>query len=177
VAASYKNLSLMGPSAADIVALLRARARSAYVSPTSGGLTVVFDKAADEDPSIAQLASLSRELSEHFSCPALAVAVYVDALLLALYREGTLVGEFESTRGGDLDAGRLRDAFAPARARFPIWSVLHLLPYRFESSRHRDLIRALGMPRWAHATGYHRIKHEQTLPPGLDPAELQHTLR
>jgi len=58
-----------------------------------------------------------------------------------------------------------------AGAALPRWPL-----FLFESTRHRLIAGALGMPPWAHATGYRYIAQDEP-PPGLDESDLEHVGR
>lgn len=171
----YCNFTTRGPSAEEIVRVLTDHHRSAYVTPTVDGKTVVFDKAADELDQ-AQIDAVGSLLSKELGCPALAAAVADDdELWLALYEAGERRVEY-SSRGAN------RGAFAVSRAfgrlwLFPVVWTLQQWPYLvFESWRHALLAKALGLPGWCVATGFRYIEQDE-LPVGLEEADLRRTGR
>lgn len=172
---SYTNVTLAGPAQGAVVAALDRCRRQAFVTPTRSGVTVVYDRAADEAGDPAELGDLALTLSRDLSCPALAAAVFDDdALLLGLSLSGAQAGEYLSSGGSTLGAGRLARAFG-ARRRLPLlWLVLaspRLPLFLFESTRHRLLLRALGHPGWAFATGYRYLQRGER-PGDLGPGSL-----
>jgi hypothetical protein len=176
---SYANVTLRGPDREAVVAFLREERRRAYVTPTWGGITVVFDQAADADGAPDELPALAEALSRRFDCPALAAAVHDDdVLLLWLHDRGALAGEYDSRGARRLRARTLKTLFGTTRSSVAwLWTLLALprpVPVLFETWRHAFIVRALGLPDWALATGYRYVREGEP-PEGLDPAELRHT--
>ena len=82
----YKNLTVIGPTRDAIEAALTVHQRSAYLTPTREGITVIFDLETDEIGDAAPLGDLALTLSRDLACASLAVAVYDDdVLLMGLY--------------------------------------------------------------------------------------------
>ena len=172
-----KNITVVGPSQADVVAALQAHDRHAYVTPTREGVTVVFDRASDQAGSPSELGDLAVTLSQDLKCPALAAAVFDDdVLLLGLYDQGSQVGEYTSAGPSTLGARRLSRAFGAA-ARTPlVWALLacpRVPLFIFESFRHRLLLGLLRHPTWAFATGYNYISRGEP-PEDLEGNALLH---
>jgi len=176
----YKNVTLFGPPRDAVLAALAGHERTAYVSPTRRRFTVVYDRDSDEAGGPDALGDLSMTLSADLACPALAAAVYDDdVLLLGLYDRGRQIGEYNSSGTSTLTAASLAGAF-DAAPRTAIVAALLALPrwplFLFESTRHRLIAGALGMPPWARATGYRYIAQDEP-PPGLTESDLEHVGR
>jgi hypothetical protein len=173
----YKNITLRGPDQAEVAAVLRRLDRRAYVTPTRDSVTVVFDRASDEEGDPGELGDLVMALSHELDCAALAAAVFDDdVLLLGLYDHGTQVGEYNSAGRSTLGATSLSRAFGVGRRAPLLWALLgcaRLPLFLFESFRHRLLVRALGHPIWAVATGYGYLRRGE-LPEGLAANALVH---
>jgi hypothetical protein len=172
----YKNLCLLGPGQSDVAAALERHGRIAFITPEENRVTVAFDLEADETGDPAELGDLALTLSQDLGCPALAAAVYDDdVLLLGLYDRGKQVGEYNSAGRSDLSPSALTKAFETRNylrvllllraPRFPF--------FIFESYRHSLLLRALGAPQWAYATGYAYLQRGER-PPGLGDSQLIH---
>jgi hypothetical protein len=171
----YCNFTTRGPSTDDIVRVLNEHRRTAYVTPTLGGRTVVFDEAADElDPS--EINAVGTLLSRELQCPALAAAVADDdELWLGLYEAGELRVQY-SSRGANRGAYGVSRAFGRPWV-FPLVWVLLQWPYLiFETWRHGLLAKALGVPGWSVATGFRYIEQDE-LPDGLAESDLRRTGR
>ena len=173
----YKNITVCGPTQADVVGALQAHDRHAYVTPTHDGVTVVFDRASDDSGSPGELGDLAMVLSQDLMCPALAAAVFDDdVLLLGLYDQGAQVGEYNSAGPSTLGASSLSRAFR-ATARTPlVWAVLicpRIPLFVFESFRHRLLLGLLQHPAWAFAAGYKYISRGES-PEDLEATALVH---
>jgi hypothetical protein len=172
----YVNITLRGPDQGQVVAVLARLARTAAVSPTVDGFTVIYDQACDtqETGIISQLAD---SLSTTLSCPALAVLNHDDDILwYQLYESGQLADEYDSCpdyfggddppagpRGGD--ANKLCELRAGADA----GAVEEILrgDYLFEIERHEDLAEALGLPEFAVGLGYDYLRA------GTEPLDVE----
>jgi hypothetical protein len=185
--AFYTNIALKGPAQAAVLTYLRAQGREAYVAPTIGDITLVYDLACEsQDPAI--LTALAANLSRAFECPALAALVHDDDFLVyALFQNGAQVDEytsdpnyFEGERpappsGGD--AGVLCTAFGAGAAVAQVEAILRAWPgrngdpgaspYLFAQFRHRDLARALGMPERLCILGYVYVEQGDAETPGI----------
>jgi hypothetical protein len=174
---SYANITVSGPPQADVVAVLQAHDRHAYVTPTLNGITIVFDRASEDSGRPEELGDLAMTLSQDLRCPALATAVFDDdVLLLGLYDRGAQVGEYNSAGSSTLRASSLSRAFR-ATTRAPlVWALLacpRVPIFTFESFRHRILLRLLQQPTWAFATGYRYISRGEP-PEDLESSALLH---
>lgn len=165
----YTNITLLGPTRDRVVKCLESRGRTAYVSPTQAGFTVVFDRTSDETADPAELGDLALTLSQELRCPTLAAAVFdEDVLLLGLYDRGSQIGEYNSAGARSLRASELTRIFGAVgrTTRVALFLALPHLLVVFESARHSRVLAALGMPRWAYATGYAYLQRGE-LPPGI----------
>jgi len=170
----YTNITLRTTDSPGVVDALRTGKRTALVSQPQNGCVVVYDKET-EDQDVEVLNRLASSLSTKLSCPALAVLVHDDDVLIyTLHENGELVdeynsapeyfasGEFGPSEGGD--AERLARAFGGgdvAKAE----AVLRAERagdrdegYVFESERHYALTEALGIPMLAVSTGFNYIE-------------------
>ena len=169
----YCNFTLRGPSADDIVRVLNEHARTAFVTRTVNGNTVVFDEVADEldDNEVDAIGTL---LSRELACPALAVAVADDdELLLRLYEDGDRRIDY-SSRGANQGAYRLCRAFGRSWLAPLVWMLLQWPYLVFETFRHALLAKVLGIPQWCVGTGFRDIEQDDA-PPGLERSELRRT--
>lgn len=198
----YTNVTVKGPDQKAIVEYLRAEGLRAWVSPTVGGCTVVFDRnmmeaAWDEEMGDDDHGPLEvgPRLSLAFSCPSLEVMVADDDVLsVQLCRDGRVVGDYVSNPGYGQesvgapeggDARELCEAFGAGDGAIDRVEVILREPgvgaddspsadgYVFETDRHGDLVRALGLPDWAVGTGYNYIQQGEP-PDGFDPATWVH---
>ena len=163
--AFYTNLTLRGPPADRVVDAIGSR--RAFVSRTERSYTVVLDEACEsQDPAV--LSTLASQLSTDLSCPVFAVLIHDDDVLVyELWDKGDRLDQYNSCPGyfddapeGDQpsggDATILAKAFGVGDA-VPIESILRRggeEKYVFESERHQELIRALGIPDFAAGVGF-----------------------
>jgi len=172
----YKNLCLLGPGQSDVAAALERHGRIAFVAPEENRMTVAFDLESDEIGDPAELGDLALTLSQDLACPVLAAAVYDDdLLLLGLYDRGKQVGEYNSSGGSTLSPSALATAFE-TRHQLKVWLLLRAPRFPFfifESYRHSLILRALGAPQWAYATGYAYLQRGER-PAGLSDSQLIH---
>jgi hypothetical protein len=173
----YKNLILLGPSQLEVAGALERYGRVAFVTPEKNGITVTFDLESDEIGDPAELGDLALTLSRDLECPVLAAAVYDDdVLLLGLYDRCGQLGEYESSGASTLSTSGLAKAFRVERRGLRLWLLLRAprLPFFvFESFRHSLLLRILGAPQWAYATGYPYLQRGER-PAGLESSRLVH---
>ena len=181
---SYANVTLRSADTEAIVQSLTSQRRRAFVAPAIAGLTVVFDQAIEEQ--VRELGRLAAELSRRHGCAALAITIADDDVLwYALYRAGRLDHEYDSNpnydsgplvppKGGN--GAALAAAFGVPERAADLERVLRVLSgtegYLFEHKRHADLVRLLGLPEIAVATGYGYIEGGE-LPEGLQESELR----
>jgi hypothetical protein len=163
--AFYGNITLKGAEQKRLVAALRGR--RAIVAPKVGDCTVAFDSVCD-DQDIDAIQALTSKLSKEFRCAALAAIVHDDDVLrLFLYQGGDLTDWYNSApsyfdfgskkepdgpAGGDVE--RLCAVFGagiPQEVETILRKPAGKRGYVFETERHRDLVRALGLP--AHTVG------------------------
>jgi hypothetical protein len=172
----YKNLCLLGPGQSDVAAALERHGRVAFVTPQENRMTVAFDLESDEIGDPGELGDLALTLSQDLACPVLAAAVYDDdVLLLGLYDHGKQIGEYNSSGPSNLRPSALTKAFE-RRKHLRVWLLLRAPRFPFfifESLRHSLLLRALGAPQWAYATGYGYLQRGER-PAGLSDSQLIH---
>ncbi len=177
---SYGHIVLHGPTAADVAAAVADR--QAAISPTVNGYTLV----ADESFLTGDGTALAAELSQNLHCPAVVVAQYHDDVLYyTLFEAGKATDDYNSEpdyydfafahipprspMGGD--AERLSDALGRHDAHATVDRALHKRGWLLDASdRHRELVDALGMPKFAVGFGYGAL--HGTLPDGLDEVAL-----
>jgi hypothetical protein len=189
---SYTNITLRGPDRDQVAQCLKQMKRTAYVSPTTDGYTVVYDKANDNQDD-ADLMGLASQLSAAFECPALAVLVHdSDILAYWLFDEGTLADEYNSAPGyfdglarthpAGGNPERLCAAFAAQEAVESVAGIFQAVRsrgvggsqsggYSLVEDLHQDLIQALGMPSFAVSAGY-RYLEAGDRPQALEQAVL-----
>src|SRR5262245_35082797 len=93
--AFFTNITLSGPSQDEVASALRAERRSAFVSRTTNGRTVVFDEASEEQG--AAQGELAARLSKRFECAALAALVHdSDFLMMDLFESGRAIDRYNS---------------------------------------------------------------------------------
>lgn len=183
----YTNITLKGPTQAAVLTYLRAQGRDAYVAPTIGDSTLVYDLDC-ESQDLRILTALAANLSQAFGCPALAALVHDDDFLVyALFQDGAQVDEYNSDptyfegerpappSGGDADA--LCAAFGARAAVARVEAILRAWrgpngdpgasPYLFAQFRHRDLARALGLPESLCVLGYLYVEQGDAETPGI----------
>jgi hypothetical protein len=164
--AFYGNITLNGPS--QVMVAQAMRGRRAVVAPNIGHFTVAFDSVCDDQDSEA-IQALTSRLSGELRCSALAVIFHDDDVLgYFLYHNGELANwynscpsylDFGSTKEPSGPAGgnaeRLCAAFG-AGSQQEVESILRKQRgrggYVFETERHRDLVRALSLPKLAVGT-------------------------
>lgn len=184
----YTNITLRGSNQDSIVEFLTQQKRRAFVSPTVGECTVVYDEECEsQDTRI--LEELAANLSRQFNCPALAVLNHDDDILwYRLFDAGQPLDEYNSSpdyfdgdedesplpKGGDVR--RLCRAFKAEQSVTEVERVLRAVDedYVFSSERHEDLFKALGIPTFSVGCGYNYLQ-EGDLPEGLDSDSLKHT--
>jgi HEAT repeats len=90
----YSNLVLLGPKREDIVDALTALGRVAFISPTVGQMTIIYDEECDSlRPGVAS--KVARQLSSELDCVALAATNCESRQLhLILVKSGVIRGEY-----------------------------------------------------------------------------------
>ena len=177
----YTNITLRTTNQNRVVDVLSSAGRTAFVSQAQGGCIVVYDSDT-EDQDIDELKELGDSLSQKLSCAALAVLLHDDDLLLySLHENGRVVDEYASGSFDDIstgpeggDAARLCRAFGATRTA-DVETILRTDRaggsgggYVFETERHEDLVKALGLPLLAIAIGYNYLE-QGDLPEGATP--------
>lgn len=183
----YTNITLKGPTQERVTAYLQQQRRDAYVSPTIAGVTVVYDRACENQDDTLRV--LTCDLSRTFLCPALGALLHDDDVFwYVLYLKGEYLDEYNSDPGyfgyeGDEppppaggDAVRLCRAFGIGVKRITFGSdditqrVARLLRVRWgrtdidgqpglpAEERHHALAQALGFPPYAYSMGYYSIE-------------------
>jgi hypothetical protein len=166
---SYSNVTLRGPERDRIISALQRRGRDAFVGPAENGCVVVFDEESENDP--AAVAVLARELTRELGGVALGATVADDDVLYAsLARDGEVLDEYDSCPGyfdgteappSGGDAARLCEAFGVPGARERVEAILRAPAkegdYVFETARHADLARALGLPGHSAGLGFEYV--------------------
>lgn len=178
----YTNVTLRTEQQPNVVAMLRAAGREAYVSQPVNGCVVVYDRESEED--IEVLKKLAGTLSAKAKCAALAILIHDDDVLVyTLHQNGKLTDEYvswpaffddsasESPEGGDAEAlarafgaevnvDKIESALRESRAGDSEEGIV------FEFERHDELVVALGIPSIAVSTGYNYIEQGE-LPEGM----------
>ncbi len=182
----YANVTLQTSETGSVVNTLDYLRRRAFVAPARRGAIVVYDEEAELAGS-EELGRLAAELSRRHACAALAVLIVDDDVLwFALYRAGRLDHEYDSNpsyetggphappKGGD--AAALAAAFGVPDQAAQVEQVLRAPTgengFIFEHERHGALVRLLGLPDIAVATGYEYIEDGE-LPEGLEEDDLR----
>ena len=187
----YTNVLVQGATQDQIAEDLRGVGREAYVSPTVGRFTVVYD-ALSECQDHGLLAHFAGQLSRRLGATAMASLMHDDDVLMYwLFQDGELVDEYSSAPGyfedadGEAtppsggDARRLCLTFGAEGAADEVERVLRAFGetdfYVFETDRHHELIRLLGLPAFAADFGFDYIARGET-PHGLKQGDLVRTL-
>jgi hypothetical protein len=179
----YTNVTLRTTNRDKVIETLREADREAYVSkPQKGGIVVYDNETEDQD--IEVLRELADSLSTALRCPALAVLIHDDDVLVyTLHESGKVVDEYNSSpgffdessgseepEGGD--AARLCQAFGVSDGVADVESILRRsragggdTGFVFETERHEELVKALGLPIVAIGTGFNYIEQGE-LPEG-----------
>jgi hypothetical protein len=189
----YTNITLLGASQAQVAQYLKRANRTAYVSPTVNGFTVVYDKET-EDQDVRVLTDAACRLSKKFKCATLAALVHdSDVFTYWLFEAGRLVDEFDSMpghfdpggqqsppSGGNAEA--LCSAFGVDDAVDQVSHIFQVVAagnlsddwsgdYLFGEDIHRDLAAVLEMPPFAAGVGYDLIEVGE-IPKELDKTKL-----
>jgi hypothetical protein len=169
----YTNTSLLGPSRESVVNAFSEWARNAFVAPTYGDVTVVYD-AVCEDQDYRVMRMLTERISHRFACPVVTTAVNDDdSLTLLAYDDGAPVFQFDSRMLWHRDVGRLCRSMRKPGSLVPVWGLLHLPAVVLESWRLARLAPLLGLPPWVASAGYNYLDNGES-PPGVDRRELIH---
>jgi hypothetical protein len=167
----YTNITVKGVDQGTVLKFLKERRRRAYISPTTGQFTVVYD-ARSENQDTKVITGLAAELSRSFRCTALGVLNHDDDILwYVLYHSGKRIEEYDSRPGilGSLLAGlfsskvlgsHLCSVFQAKQKAARVNKILKS-PYIFAVRRHEDLAQALGLPDFSVGLGYNYIEQGQ----------------
>jgi hypothetical protein len=164
----YVNTTVYGRSQKEVAEVLIDR--TAFVSPTVRGCTVVLDEACDSQLQ-EEIVSFAAVTSYRLECPALSVLVHDDdGLFYWLHRNGRFVDMYQSSPGMFAPPGitfsgpvggnpeALAGAFGVVATRElrKALEMPHGPPpqYIVETLRHRDLVAALQLPPFSPGLGY-----------------------
>jgi hypothetical protein len=177
--AFYTNITVIGANPKDVLKWLMKRGEHAFVL-ADGNFSIVFDSTAETQDGSNSI--LAEELSKEFEAPVLAVTVHDDDVLLAdAYDKGQKADSYNSSPGywswsdgGDSspaggNPAELVQLFRGGNAEELANALRH--PYDFETDRHADIARVLGLPMAAIGFGYERLA-QGDLPDGVDPGSL-----
>lgn len=157
----YVNLTTVGPDQQQVVECLNTLNRIAYVGPTIGNATVLYDKEADSQS--AAVVTLGQSVSKSLDCSLLALGNHDDDILFFwLIEHGAVKCEYDSFPGYFTDGERTpsgADAEALCKAfgrddEDTLDEVDAVLTeeedYVFALDRHKELCEWLGIP-WQYA--------------------------
>jgi hypothetical protein len=171
----YSNLTVYPPARPVLLDKLRRLRLAAFVSPTTDGHTVVFEKNIDDQDAQA-VERLGRAVTKELTCAALAAVLHDDDVLyLWLFRSGRVRDRYDSSpayfdphsehrppEGGD--AKLICGAFGRPDRRERVEQLLRAdllegeLPgVRGELGRHAALAAELGLPWFVAGLGYSAI--------------------
>lgn len=172
----YTTFTTYGPDTKQIVRVLSDLHRAAFVSPTDGGFSVVYDRAS-EGQDFDEIGKLGRELSAAWESPILAAALHDDDVLyLWLFENGDQIDFYNSLpqyfdadaepgppEGGDASA--ICGAFDRRGNEVRVEELLRanlledeLLEIVGELERHQAIISELGMPAYAAVVTYSSVE-------------------
>jgi hypothetical protein len=170
----YGNLVVKGSDQASVAKALYAR--RAIVTPCFDDNVVVFDSVCD-DQDTDEIQRLALKLSKELVCTVFSVIVHDDDVLLYLCcRDGEIIDWYNSgpnyfgtTASSDAPAGGNGEALAkcfPGASAEIINATLHTNDYSFETDRHQDLVRELGLPAFTVGTSLASLERGE-IPDGL----------
>jgi hypothetical protein len=94
----YTNVTTRGQAQSDLATALRNLGRSAFLTPTTNGFTVICDREC-ENQDTDLLGSLALTVSTQLACPAWAVLNHDDDVLwYQLFDQGQLVDAYISSK-------------------------------------------------------------------------------
>ncbi len=94
----YTNVTTRGPAQSDLAAALRNLGRSAFLTPTTNGFSVICDREC-ENQDTDLLSSLALTVSTQLACPAWAVLNHDDDVLwYQLFDQSNLVDAYISSK-------------------------------------------------------------------------------
>ena len=162
----YTNVTTRGLAQSDLAAALRNLGRSAFLTPTTDGLTVIRDREC-ENQDTDLLSSVALTVSTQLSCPAWAFLNQDDDVLWYQLDQGKLVDAYISSKDwwedpeepppqgeAEILCRVMGNPGEPRQVRKVLISSGGVLGYLFEIHRHQALLDALGQPRFAAGLGY-----------------------
>jgi hypothetical protein len=166
----YANITLRG-TAEEVVPILRALRRNAYVG-FSDGFAVVCDEECDKQD-LDAIASLAVTLSSRLGRAALSVLNHDDdALLFGLFAEGTLASEYGVSTSRALTVPKtsrrefvrrvhaeLQTKAVPRELAVPWW-IRWLVARIFLMLRHEELAAELGLPALSVGAGFRYVDRD-----------------
>jgi hypothetical protein len=180
----YTNYTLRGTSQAAVASALAGR--RAIVAPERSGCVVAFDQESD-DQDMGCIAALASRMSGSLRCPVFVVVDHDDDVLwYQLYDNGELIDEYDSTPGyfdpaakPSLPAGGNAERLAAAFGASDVDAIEAVLRkssfgkggYTFAHQRHRDLVRALGLPEFAVLKAYASFERGE-YPVGISESQM-----
>ena len=180
----YTNVTTKGPAQGDLAAQLRALERSAFLTPTTNGFTLICDREC-ENQDTDMLASLALTVSTRLACPAWAVLNHDDDVLwYQLYDQGKLVDAYISAKewwedpeepppqgNSKILCQLMGNPGESARVKKILGRPSGVIGYLFEIRRHLALLQALGQPLFAAGLGFQYASRGE-VPDGLEPGQL-----
>jgi hypothetical protein len=188
----YTNIVLYKAKQQQIADFLNKQKRNAYVSPTVGEFTVIYDKET-EDQDTRVLEKFAGLLTKKFSCAALASLVHdSDIYMYWLFDKGKLIdtynslpGYFDSAPGIPIPEGgdgiKICATFEKLNALLEVEHIFELVKqsnlgaetheYLSGEDIHAALVRALDMPSFVSFTGYYTLENAN-LPEELERISL-----
>ncbi|TWT99628.1 hypothetical protein Pla108_05710 [Botrimarina colliarenosi] len=168
--AFYGNITFKGTTGDKVVELL-ARRRAAVV-PAGPKIGVAYDKVCDEQDT-ESISKLTEVLSRELGCVALAVLVHDDDVFWHLcYESGRLIAEYNSNSSyfdpkvkrrpspSGVDAHALCQIFDHGSPK-DLERILSSTKYAFETDRHRDMAKELGLPPVAVGTAFASLNDDE----------------
>jgi hypothetical protein len=168
----YTNIALYRVNQEELIDYLTQIDRLTWVSPVENDFTIVYDAESDEQNTTV-LHDVTEQLSRQFQCPALAVLNHDDDLLwYELFDSGKFVDSYNSTpnlfddepdsepSGGDAE---MLCRLFQAQAQIAEVEAILRKPqgaegYIFAWERHRDLAKAVGLPKFAVGLRYNHLE-------------------
>src|SRR5260370_28291518 len=163
----YTNVTGRGGGELDLAATLRNLGRSAFLTPTTNGFTVICDREC-ENQDTDLLSSLALTVSTQLACPACAVLNHDDDVLwYQLFDQGKLVDAYISSKewwedpeepppqgAAEILCKIMGNPGEQAQVKKILARSGGVLGYLFEIHRHEALLDALSQPRFPAGLGY-----------------------
>ncbi|HEX6037287.1 hypothetical protein [Longimicrobium sp.] len=182
---TYANITLRGPTQAQVIEAAQEQGMTCFVSPTDRGVTVVYDARCEDEPDA--LRPVTRWLSRRLACAAWGVFVFdSDVFQYVLCRDGEVVDEYDSRpgypsavrgqpRGGSADVlcreMQLRSADVQEVGRF-LHSPNDDNEFRYAMRRHGGLMDELGHPDLAYTFRFSDFWMEEDPPEGYEAEQF-----